>query len=342
MPQASTAHPYQLFVGIDIAAATAAVAWMSFGASPSRSLTIEQTAQGYAQLIAHLDSTGIVPAQTLVVMEATGAYWVSLATTLVQSGFAVSVVNPRQAHHFARALLKRAKTDAIDAQILAQLAASLQPPLWNPPPEVYYHLQQRLAERDRLLDLQQQIRNQLHALAQYPLVAPSVRGRMNALLGILAEQLEQVDSELALVLQQDRQWASSAELLLSIKGIGPITAGWLLVSTLNFTACESAEAMVAYAGLAPNPRQSGTSVRGRASIGHGGNGRLRTAMYLATLSAARLNPMIKDFYDRLRAAGKPMKVARCAAARKLLHVAWAVVKKGVQFDPEYGRTCLAG
>ncbi len=90
--------------------------------------------------------------------------------------------------------------------------------------------------------------------------------------------------------------------------------------------------MVAYAGLAPVPRQSGTSARGAAQIGHGGNGRLRTATYLATLSAARCNPMIRTFYQRLRAAGKPVKVARCAAARKLLHLARALVTKRRPFD----------
>src|SRR5213594_1516231 len=88
--------------------------------------------------------------------------------------------------------------------------------------------------------------------------------------------------------------------------------------------------------LVPLAHESGSSVRGRAQIGHGGQGRLRTALYLATLTAARFNPIIKAYYERLRAAGKPMKVARCAAARKLLHLAWAVVTKRQPFDPTYG------
>ncbi len=93
------------------------------------------------------------------------------------------------------------------------------------------------------------------------------------------------------------------------------------------------EELTAYAGLAPHPYQSGTSVHGRACIGHTGNAALRTAVYLATLSAAQYNPAIKAFYDRLRTAGKPMKVARCAAARKLLHLAFAVVKNEEDYDP---------
>ncbi len=130
----------------------------------------------------------------------------------------------------------------------------------------------------------------------------------------------------------DGAWASSAALLSSIPGIGLVTSAWLLVSTLNFSLCAMPEQAAAYAGLVPLQRESGTSVRGRAQLGHGGNGQLRTALYLASLSATRYNPPIKVFYERLRAAGKPMKVARCAAARKLLHVAWAVVTKGQPFD----------
>ncbi|HEY5139630.1 MAG TPA: transposase [Methylococcales bacterium] len=96
---------------------------------------------------------------------------------------------------------------------------------------------------------------------------------------------------------------------------------------------KSSESLTAYAGLAPALHQSGSSVWHKPTIGHAGNARLRTALYLATLSSAQSNPIIKAFYDRLRAAGKPMKVARCAAARKLLYIAWAVVKQGQPFDP---------
>jgi transposase len=105
----------------------------------------------------------------------------------------------------------------------------------------------------------------------------------------------------------------------------------------NFTTCDTVDSLTAYAGLAPMPRQSGSSVWHRPSIGHSGNGRLRTAYYMASLTAARFNPVIHTFYNRLREAGKPEKVARCAAARKLLHIAWAVVKKDQPFDPNYAQ-----
>ncbi|MBA2681745.1 MAG: transposase [Ktedonobacteraceae bacterium] len=123
---------YSLFVGIDIAATTASVAWISLGNKVTRALNIDQSPQGFSILQQRLLSTGHSAASTLVVMEATGSYWITLATYLTQTGFAASVINPAQAHYFAKALLKRAKTNAIDAQTLAQLASSLQPTVEYP------------------------------------------------------------------------------------------------------------------------------------------------------------------------------------------------------------------
>jgi len=136
---------YHLYVGVDIAAKTLTAAWMAPGATPGRPLTVDQTPQGFATLQDRLLATGHPAAAILVVMEATGSYWVGLATTLAQAGFVVSVVHAAQAHHFAKALLKRAKTDASDAQTLTQLAARLEPAPWTPPPAIYTELQQRLA-----------------------------------------------------------------------------------------------------------------------------------------------------------------------------------------------------
>ncbi len=337
MPENAPA-PYDLFVGIDIAAVSVAVSWIAPPAAPTAAWTIDQTPEGYALLHRRLVATKVPPGRILVVMEATGSYWMTLATTLVGAGFAVSVINPAQAHAFAKALLKRAKTDAIDAQTLAQLAATLQPTCWSPPPAIYHELQQRLAQRDTLLDLRTQVRNQLHALQHGPVVIATVRERMEELIATFDAQLDVVDAEIRAVIVQDEEWAAAATRLQTIPGIGLLTAAWLLTTTLNFTTCPTPEAAAAYAGLAPYERRSGTSVRAYPTIGHTGNGRLREALYMATLSATRHNPLIKPFFDRLRAAGKPRKVARCAAARKLLHIAWAVATKGQVFNPLHGQT----
>jgi transposase len=158
---------------------------------------------------------------------------------------------------------------------------------------------------------------------------------LDALIATLTNELAALDREIAATLQQDDAWAKAAARLQTITGVGVITTAWLLTATLNFTLCPTPEAATAYAGLAPNAYQSGTSVQKRPTIGHTGHARLRTVLYLASLNAAQHNPAIKPFYARLRAAGKSPKVARCAAARKLLHSAWAVATKGQPFDPHH-------
>jgi transposase len=308
---------------------------MSLQTQPSRAITIKQTPAGFADLQHHLLAIEPDPNAVLVVMEATGTYWMRLAQNLSEAGFAVSIINPAQAHDFAKALLKRSKTDAIDAQTLAELGARLQPEPWSPPPQVYTELAQRLVHRDGLLTARTQFRNQLHALIQQPLVIESVRTRLENLVATLDEEIATVEQEIASAIEQDEIWAAAAARLATIKGLGTLTIAWMLTTTLNFTLTVTPDAAANYAGLAPQLRQSGSSVRGRPRVGHGGNAHLRRAVYMASLSAIQHNPVIKAFYSRLRAAGKPRKVALCAAARKLLRIAWAVATKDQDFDPTY-------
>ena len=322
---------YRCFVGVDIAATSFTALWEADGRTLPRAVTFAQTPSGFATFQQQLQATGVMPEQTLIVLEATGSYWVALAVTLHEAGYAVAVLNPAQLHNYAHSLPRRGKTDALDAQVFLRFAAERKPTPWTPPPAVYHELRQRLVARDGLLSMRQQARNQRHALQQWPVMVGSVLVQLDGVIADLDQRLASLEGEIAEVLE-DGAWASSAAVLSTIAGIGLVTSAWLLVSTLNFSLCETPEQAAAYAGLVPLQRESGTSVRGRAQLGHGGNGRLRTALYLASLSATRYNPPIKEFYDRLRAAGKPMKVARCAAARKLLHVAWAVVTKGQPFD----------
>jgi transposase len=141
-----------------------------------------------------------------------------------------------------------------------------------------------------------------------------VNDRFDAVISNLNEQLAALDQEITAVLHTGA-WAAPATLLLSIPGIGIHTAAWLLVSTFNFTLCETPEALVSYTGLSPLERESGTSIHRRPHVGRGGNARLRTTMYMAALSACRWDPTMQSFYTRLREWGKVSKVARCAVAR---------------------------
>lgn len=332
-----TPPAYHLFVGVDVAAKTLTATWSRAGrAARPRPQTFDQSTAGYAALLQQLAPAGVPPAQTLVVLEASGSYWVALAVVLHQAGYAVSVINPAHAANFARSLPQRSKTDALDADMLCQFALERQPPVWTPPPTVYHELRQRLVARDGVMEMRQQARNQLHAVRQWPVLVASVVAQYEAIIADLDGRIQTLEDEIATNVHAGA-WAASALLLATIPGVGLVTIAWLLVATLNFEACATPEAATAYAGLAPLAHQSGTSIRGRPRIGHGGHGRLRKALYMASLSATQHNPPVKAFYTRLRAAGKPMKVARCAAARKLLHIAWAVVRKQRPFDPTLGQ-----
>lgn len=325
---------YRLFAGVDIAATTFAASWTAAATPPERAVTFAQSPDGFSSFQDRLLTFGVPPTEILVVIEATGSYWVALAVSLHEAGFAVAVINPAHAHNYVLSLPRRAKTDALDARMLAQFASERQPPRWTPPEQVYHELRQRLLVRDGLVTMRTQARNQHHALSQWPVQIAGALDQLEAVIAELDKRITMLEDELATVLH-DGAWAESAALLDTITGIGLITTAWLLVGTLNFQACTSAEQAAAYVGLVPFARESGSSVRGRAHIGHSGQSRLRTALYLASLSAARFNPHIKAHYDRLRAAGKPSKVARCAAARKLLQLAYAVVTKHQPFDPHY-------
>jgi transposase len=356
LEQRSTKRNYRLCVGVDIASRDFTAASIVPEAKPTREPhPYEQTAHGCERFQKRLQESGVPALETLVVMEATGSYWIALATALDHAGFAVSIINPAQAHYFAKAQLKRAKNDALDAQTIAELAQALVPACCTPPPQIYYELQQRLAQRASLLQWRTQVNNQSHALSVSPHVVSTVHERLVDFIDLLNQHIAQLDEELlelvkieqelpaeeepprvvSAVEEIEQQWKGAIALLLTIPCIGLLTACWLVVATLNFSICETAQAATNYVGLAPIMRSSGTSVRGRAQIGHGGHARARTHLYVATLAAVRFNPVVKRYYDRLRAAGKPMKVARCACARKLLHIAFALVKSEQAFDPNY-------
>jgi transposase len=257
---------------------------MTTSGRPSRSVTIDQSADGYRQLQAQLLASGVDAPAVLIVLEATGSYWITLATTLAEARFVVAVINPAQAHDFAKALLKRAKIDALDAQMLAELGARLQPEPWTPPPHVYAELQQRLMQREALIQIRTQVRNQRHALLRQPRIIADVQRRTDSLLDTLNDQIAEIEGELASALHQDENWAAAAERLQTSTGVGRLTASWILVTTLNFTLCPTPEAAASHAGLAPYVRSSGSSVRGRAQIGQFGNRHLRRALYLATFT----------------------------------------------------------
>lgn len=316
---------YGLYVGIDVSLKTLSVAWGESARAIGRAQTYPQTHAGYAALQRALRQTGVAPAAVVVVLEATSTYWMQLAVALWRAGYAVCVVNPKQAHHFRLACQQQTKTDAIDAQVLARLAASQALPRWQPSSTVGEAVYQRLVEHDQVVKLRQMARNELHALQQRDQPDPVVVARHQQRLDTFDQQLKQIKRELRALLK-DSAWAPLFKCLCGITGIGLLGAAWLLVITEGFTTCESPEQLAAYLGLVPHRQDSGQR-QGHKPLATTGHARARRTLYQACGSAIRYNPPIRDFYQRLRDRGKLVKVARCAATRKLVHQVFAIVRQ---------------
>jgi transposase len=319
------------YVGIDVAAETLAVVIST--AAGARE--VPNTAAGWRQVQDALAAHGARPAATLLVMEATGAYWQGAATALTAGGWTVSVVSPGSARHYARARLRRAKTDRVDAATLAAYGRDLRPAPWAPAPAEIQALQLLIRQRDDLVALQTETRNRQHALQRLPAVPAAARAPLDAVLAVLREQLAGLDAAIRAQAQAAAAIADDIARLQTIVGVGLLTAAVVVAEARPLRAGATPAQVVAYAGLDPAPRESGTSVRGAGRISKTGNARLRQAVYMAAVSAVRFNPVLRAYYARLLARGKPKKVALVAAARKLLVLMVTLLRHGRDFDPSW-------
>jgi transposase len=300
------------FVGIDVSKDTLDVHVLpSAGA-----FGLPNDPDGIARLAARLSAA---PPE-LVVLEATGGLEYAAAAALAAAGLAVAVVNPRQARDFARATGRLAKTDKIDAATLALFAQRVRPQPRPLPDESAREFEALLQRRRQLLEMRSAEQNRLGGAT-----ATKVRASLQAHIDWLSRQLGKVDEELAAAVQASPVWRVKDELLQSIKGVGPALSLTLLAAlpelgTLN------RQQVAALAGLAPLNRDSG-KLRGKRSV-VGGRAEVRGVLYMAALSAARYNPQLREFSERLRGAGKAAKVRLVAVARKLLTIANAVLRDG--------------
>jgi transposase len=210
-----------------------------------------QSGEGYAAFQKALLENQTDPTQVLIVMEATSTYWLNLALALDQFGFKVGVINPTKFHHYALSVGSGAKTDRIDAQLLARYAQKEAVAIWTPPPALYTELNQRVNQRQALLGVQGQLKNQRHALTAGGAVVASVLQRQEALLAQLEAEIKQLDFELNQLAQSASDWSGNLELIRTIPGIGLFTALGLVIATLNFSTCERADQLVRYIGFAP-------------------------------------------------------------------------------------------
>lgn len=316
------------FVGIDVSAVKFDVALLGTG-DRFRHRTFSNSRHGFAALLKWLGEQG--PGDLHVCLEATGTYGLALATHLHQAGLRVSVVNPVCIKAFGQSELRRAKTDRVDAMVIARFCRAMRPAPWQPPSAEVAGLQALVR---RLADLQAMHTSERNRL-QVPGIPAQVRASVRKMLAHIERQMEAINSQIEQHIERHPQLKAQRDLLCSIPGIGKATASVLLAENVRASGYASARQLAAYAGLVPQPRQSGSSVRGKARLSKRGNAHLRKALYFPAVAAMRYNPILRAFAARLRAAGKATMVIIGAVMRKLLHQAYGVLKSGRPFDPNY-------
>lgn len=259
---------------------------------------------------------GLSPA--LVALEATGGFETVVAASLSMAELPVVVVNPAQVRHFAQSLGKRAKTDLIDAAVIAHFAEATNPEVRALPDEATRLLSALLTRRTQIVQMMVAERQRLRVLT-----APRLKRSVERLLKALQKELEALDKDIDDCVRNSPVWRAKEDLLRSVPGVGPIVARTLLAEMPELGRLSRKEA-ASLAGLAPFTRQSG-QWRGRSFIG-GGRTNVRAMLYMAAMTAIRFNPSLRPFYQRLLAAGKPRTVALIAVARKLIVILNAILR----------------
>ena len=300
-----------MVLGIDVAKASVVVASEPAGVTG----TFATDAAGLTALVQQCQA----PPVTLIVLEATGGYEAPVVAALAVAGLPVVVVNPRQVRDFAKATGRLAKTDAIDATVLALFGARVQPVPRPLPDAATQELQALVGRRRQLLDM-------LHAERQRHATSHGrVRVNLRSHIHWLEKSLADTDTTLQQLIADSPVWRVQDELLQSVPGVGPILASTLLGGVPELGRLDRRQIAVLI-GVAPLARDSGT-LRGRRTC-WGGRAPVRQVLYMAALVAARWKPALRIFYQRLRAAGKPAKVALTAVARKLLVLLNAILRDG--------------
>jgi transposase len=311
MPSTPRTPSTPVTVGIDVAKARLDVAVRP----QEEAWAVPNDEGGIAALVARLAPL----APVLVVLEATGGLEVPAAAALAGAGLPVAVVNPRQVRNFARAVGQLAKTDALDAQILARFGEVVRPAPRPLPDADAQALAALVARRRQVLAMLTAERQRL-GTARVP-----VRDRVRAHIAWLEQELADLDADLRRRVHASPLWRTKEDLLRSVPGIGPVVATTLLAELPELGTLDR-KRIAALVGLAPLNRDSGT-LRGKRLV-WGGRGRVRTALYMAALVAVRHNALLSAFYARLLRAGKAKKVALTACMHKLLLILNAVVRAG--------------
>lgn len=305
-----------VYVGIDVSKARLDVGFSSdqdfFG--------VNNDPAGIATCLKKLNKVKPV----LVVLEATGGLQAPVVASFAAAGLAVAVVNPRQVRDFAKATGVLAKTDKMDAVILAKFAEAVRPEPRRLSDETETNLRALVARRRQLVEMLVSEKNRI------PTAQSKVRPRIKSHIAWLESELEDIDKDTLAAIKNSPMWREKENLIRSVPGVGAVTSSTLLACLPELGELSRKE-IAALVGVAPLNRDSGR-YRGRRTV-WGGRANVRSVLYMATLVATRHNPVIKEFYMRLRDAGKVAKVALVACMRKLLCILNAIVKQGTPWQP---------
>jgi transposase len=299
-----------IIVGIDVSKDRFDVAVRPGG----EKFVVERNAAGLEQLTQRL--RGLCP--QLIALEATGGFETIAAAALAAAELPVVVVNPAQIRAFAKAVGQRAKTDPIDAAVIAHFAEATKPPVRALPDEATRLLADLVARRRQIVEMMVAERQRLKRLA-----IPRLRASIDRLLTALQKELTSVDTDIGGIVRASPVWREKEDLLASVPGVGPVISH-TLIAELPELGRLTRRQIAALAGLAPFTRQSGRW-RGKCFIG-GGRTAVRTALFMGAMVAKRFNPVLRAFFNRLVAAGKPKMIALIAVARKLLTMLNAIVR----------------
>jgi transposase len=316
------------YLGIDIAKRKFDVA-LGRPDGKSRAKAFANTPVGHQELLAWVarQHDGAVHA----CLEATGTYGDALAEALADAGYTVSVVNPASIEAYARSRLTRTKTDRTDARLIAQFCATQQPPPWVPLPREVRTLQAIVRRLDALEGMRTQERNRLAAEPTDAVIRASIQH----VIDLLEDEMAVLRARIHDHFDQHPDLRTQRDLLTSIPGIGEATAAILLAEFGPLTRFRQAAACAAFAGLVPRLGESGSSVRRHPVLSKLGAPALRKALFYPAIVALRHNPIIAAFGHRLRAKGKHKMVVIGAAMRKLVHLAYGVIKTGQPFNANY-------
>jgi transposase len=265
-----------------------------------------------------------------VCMESTSVYWEDVAEALHEAGQQVSVVNPVRIKGYAMSQLRRSKTDPLDGDVIADFCRTQQPDLWQPPTAEQKKLGALVRHLEALKKSRTQQQNRLATCRD-----DEVKASLEMVIATLQEEIERLEQRIRDFIDQQPDLKQKKELLESIKGFGEKTAIHILAEMYDLAEYKNAKAAAADAGVTASHYRSGTSVWKRSKMSRMGKATIRSALYYPAISAINHNPVVKEFAQRLAAKGKKKSVIRVAAMRKLMHLAFGVLKNKTPFDPAY-------